>query len=68
MFYSPDDRVVDPNRTLARFAGTHAQLMPVKGADDAQQHVLAGRILSPSSTAWVAPTTLDFIAHLPPPA
>lgn len=65
VFYSPDDRVVDPALTRRRFAGTAAQLVEVRGADDPQQHVLAGRILSPSRTAWVGETALAFIRGLP---
>lgn len=65
VFLSPQDQVVDPARTRARFAGTPARLIEITGAEDPSQHVLAGRIMSPGTTATVRDATLAFLAGLP---
>jgi alpha-beta hydrolase superfamily lysophospholipase len=62
VFYSTQDRIVDPARIVARFAGTPATLIEIHGADDPNRHVLAGRILSPGTTARVRDATLAFLA------
>lgn len=64
VFYSPQDRVVDPARIERRFAdfGASAKsLVPVEGVGDPQQHVLAGDILSPGTTAKLAEAVAAFV-------
>lgn len=63
-FYSPQDRVVDVTTigsTFARFGSHDKQLTRVVGAGDPAQHVLAGDILSPQTTGFVADTTIGFL-------
>lgn len=76
-FYSPRDQVIDVPRMLA----THArigrtkravkELVAVTDSDDPAQHVLAGDILSPSTTGLLAARSAEFVrrvrAHAEPP-
>lgn len=62
--FSPDDQVVDPAETARVIGGVGAvsvRLAPYRGSDDPEQHVLAGDIASPGSTAAVADTILTFL-------
>lgn len=66
--YSPLDRVVDPEATLAaldRMASPVQRRYVVRDDGDAHHHVLAGDILSPGTTAGLATEILDFLEHLP---
>jgi alpha-beta hydrolase superfamily lysophospholipase len=60
------DQVVDPAATRAVVArwGGPAQLELIEGADDPGQHVIAGRILSPSTTDRAAALIAGWIAGL----
>lgn len=53
LVYSPDDAIVDPSETdrvMARLTRVDVRRHVVEGADDPSSHVLAGDILSPSSS------------------
>lgn len=60
------DRVVSPAATRAALArwGGPARLEVIAGADDPDQHVIAGRILSPSTTDRAAGLIAAWIAGL----
>lgn len=60
------DRVTDPaaTRRVAADWGGPARLEAIAGADDPDQHVIAGRILSPATTAQVAERIAGWIAEL----
>lgn len=61
---SPDDTVVSPEATKQAFARIDAprkQLVEIEDAGDPSNHVLAGDILSPSSTDDVAALIVDFV-------
>ena len=63
VLYSPRDEVVDRRRIEARFTsvtGECVQLVRFNDAGDPRQHVLAGDILSPATTALVAAHIVDF--------
>jgi alpha-beta hydrolase superfamily lysophospholipase len=58
------DRVIDPQKVAARYPRLGAErkeLVWFEGAEDPAQHVLAGRILSPSG---VAPLTSEVVSFL----
>jgi alpha-beta hydrolase superfamily lysophospholipase len=68
VIYSPEDRVVRPRSTEAAFAAlgsTRKQIIPYRRSQDPSQHVLAGEILSPDSTAEVAAMIVRFVAQRP---
>jgi alpha-beta hydrolase superfamily lysophospholipase len=61
---SPDDTVVSPAATKQAFAQIEAprkKLVEIEDAGDPSNHVLAGDILSPSSTDDVAAMIVDFV-------
>lgn len=60
------DRVVDPAATRAAVArwGGPARIEVIEGADDPDQHVIAGRILSPATTERAAELIAGWIAGL----
>lgn len=61
---SPDDKVVSPAATKSAFERITAPrklLVEVTGSQDPANHVLAGDILAPESTAGIAATVVDFI-------
>lgn len=61
---SPDDTVVSPEATKQAFARIDAPrktLIAIENAGDPSNHVLAGDILSPSSTDDVAALIVDFV-------
>lgn len=64
LLLSPDDKIVSPaaSRDLFdRIDAPRKELIEVRNSDDAMNHVLAGDILSPSTTAQVAASITDFI-------
>jgi alpha-beta hydrolase superfamily lysophospholipase len=64
VFYASGDRVVDPaatDRVMARLTGGSARMTVVEGAGDQDQHVLAGAVLSPQTTADVRRRVVDFL-------
>lgn len=72
VLYSPEDVVVDAAVTEAlfpAFASPVKALVPVQGSGDPAQHVLAGDILSPSTTDEVVERIVTFVLHgsAPPP-
>ena len=61
---SPDDRVISPEAGRVFFDGIDARskkLIEVADSDDPNSHMLAGDILSPSTTERVAADIVDFI-------
>ncbi len=61
---SPDDTVVSPEATKRAFAHIGAprkRLIEIEDTGDPSRHVLAGDILSPSSTDAVAALIVDFV-------
>ncbi|HSG50099.1 MAG TPA: alpha/beta fold hydrolase, partial [Longimicrobiales bacterium] len=64
---SPDDQVVDPDRTR-RFrpllGSTRKELVEVTGDVEPSHHVLAGDIVSPATTDAVTGLILDFVRGL----
>lgn len=64
VFYAAGDQVVLPAataRVIQRW-GSRVDSYVVEGADDPSQHVIAGAILSPSTTDWVIETSLTWLA------
>ncbi len=65
VIYSPDDQVVAPQATVrafTRMGSPRKQSIPFRLSQDPSQHVLAGDILSPRTTATVAKMILDFLS------
>jgi len=61
---SPEDEVVSPEATRQAFeqiAAPRKQYIEIETAEDPSNHVLAGDILSPGSTADVAATIVGFV-------
>ena len=61
---SPDDTVVSPEATkqaFARIGAPRKTLVEIEDAGDPSNHVLAGDILSPSSTDDVAALIVEFV-------
>jgi esterase/lipase len=68
MLLSPKDQVIDVGAAKAAFAQLGSptkRLVEVHDAADAMQHVIAGRILSPASTAGVARNIVEWVGTLP---
>jgi alpha-beta hydrolase superfamily lysophospholipase len=64
VLYSPRDAVVNPaatRRMFEEYGASRKELRVVEGADDPQQHVLAGDVISPASTDAVIAEILDFL-------
>jgi hypothetical protein len=64
VIYSPDDQIVDPESIVRNFFSMGAKrkkIIPYMESEDPSQHMLAGDILSPSTTDWVAEMILDFL-------
>ncbi len=64
ILYSPKDTTVDPAAIVSSFDALGAEqkeLVAVPVAGDSDQHVLAGDILSPETTAPLAETITDFL-------
>lgn len=67
--YSPNDRIVDPaatRDTIERWGAPHA-VMHVEESGDPTNHVIAGRILSPSTTDEIAARIVRWIESLRAP-
>jgi len=70
MIYSPADQVIDPaavEDAFAAWGGAPKQLVAFTAAEDPAQHVLAGDVLSPGSTAELVRLVSAFLAALPRP-
>jgi esterase/lipase len=64
VIYSPNDQVVNPQRTEELFleiGAAQKELIPITDAADPNSHVLAGDILAPEGTAPVQQLILDFL-------
>lgn len=64
MIYSPKDDVISPDeveRKYNLFGSRYKKLIPFLKSEDPSQHMLAGRIVSPSTTDSVAGMILDFL-------
>jgi len=64
MIYSPRDQVIDPSAVQEAFAAWGAsqkQLLAYEHSSDPSQHVLAGDIVSPGSTAELAAIISEFL-------
>lgn len=66
LIYSPDDEVIVPDavRRAAEAWGGPAQTIEITDADDPSNHVLAGDILSPSTTERVVEAINEWLASL----
>lgn len=65
--YSPNDRVVDVQRTLQfveRMNNASVVLSPFNGSEDPGQHILAGKACSPSTTDALVTTINDYLSRL----
>ncbi|WP_323036160.1 alpha/beta hydrolase [Pararhodobacter sp.] len=64
VFYASGDQVVLPAATarVIQQWGSRVDSYVVDGADNPSQHVLAGDILSPSTTDWVVDRSLTWLA------
>jgi esterase/lipase len=65
--YSPNDQVVDSDKTdkvFARLGGSHKSRRLIFSSGDPAQHVIAGEILSPQTTDAVLSTILTFLDEL----
>jgi esterase/lipase len=68
VFYSAADQRVEPAHTLAAFArigSPHKTLQRVDDSDSRSQHVLAGDILAPKTTAALVARVLQWVQALP---
>ncbi len=66
VFYSPRDRTINVHQVRAAFArlgSPHKQLIEVNDSDSVGQHVLAGDLLAPNSTAPLVAQVLAFVAR-----
>jgi hypothetical protein len=66
--YSPEDKTVDVSAVIAAFQGFGAEqkkLLAWSQVGDPDRHVLAGDILSPSSTVPLADSIVEFLRGLP---
>ena len=66
MFYSRDDRVISPTAALEVFDATASPqkaAFEITDSGDPSQHVLAGDILSPTTTRSIADAIVSFIAR-----
>jgi len=68
VIYSPEDKTVDVSAVIAAFQGFGAEqkkLLAWSQVGDPDRHVLAGDILSPSSTVPLADSIVEFLRGLP---
>jgi esterase/lipase len=66
MIYSPRDQVVDPDavrNAFEQWGAPRKRLVAYERSNDPSQHVLAGDIVSPGSTAELAQTIRDFLTR-----
>jgi esterase/lipase len=62
--YAPDDQIIDIEALRAvqgRFGSPRKSLIEIQGVEDPQQHVLAGDVLSPTTTDTVADHIVEFV-------
>jgi esterase/lipase len=66
VFYSPADRVVEAERTVAAFAeidSPHKQLVVIPASTDPSNHVIAGNIMSPENNGPVSQDIIQFVRN-----
>ncbi len=66
MIYSPRDQVIDPDAVRTAFeqwGAPRKRLVVYERSTDPSQHVLAGDIVSPGSTAELVQTITDFLTQ-----
>ncbi|MFT4974927.1 MAG: esterase/lipase [Myxococcota bacterium] len=66
VIYSPDDTIVDSAEIVARFAQMGAspkELLAITDANDTENHVLAGDLISPDTTAPITTAILSFLSQ-----
>lgn len=64
IFYAKGDKLVDARaveRRFAEFGAPRKRLVAVENAEDPEQHIIAGDILSPSATGPMAQTIVTFV-------
>jgi esterase/lipase len=64
VFFSPEDEVVDPQRTRSWYDGLGSrkkEMVKVRDPGDPNSHILAGEILSPDTTEWMAERMAEFV-------
>jgi len=67
VLFSPEDQVVDAEETtrfLERMSGTDVRALEVKSSSDPANHVLAGDIMSPTSTEEVETAVIAFLSEV----
>ncbi len=67
VIYSPNDLVIDPEpivATFERFGSLEKELVAIDAVGDRNNHVLAGRILSPDDTERIASIILKMVDKL----
>jgi len=68
IMYSPEDSIVSTEAIqeyYSKFASTAKKIIAITDSGDPQQHILAGRVLSPHTTQEVADNIVEFIRLLP---
>jgi len=69
VLYSPEDQVVDAQATEAlfpRLGSDRKEMVAVEGSDDPAHHVLAGDIVSPSTTESTVLRIVEFVRRVAP--
>ncbi|MGD8644314.1 MAG: alpha/beta fold hydrolase, partial [Chromatiales bacterium] len=64
--YAPNDQIIDIDALRAvhsRFGSPRKSLIEIEGVADPQQHVLAGDVLSPTTTDTVADHIVEFVGN-----
>jgi esterase/lipase len=64
--YAPNDQIIDIDALRAvhsRFGSPRKSLIEIDGVADPQQHVLAGDVLSPTTTDTVADHIVEFVGN-----
>ena len=65
-FYSPDDQVIDPalvRPRLAELSATQVRIVEVTDSEGEDHHVIAGDILSPSTTEPMVRQVVEFLGE-----
>jgi len=68
VMYSPNDQIVDTSAiqiAYLQFPSRQNRIIAIDNSGDPQQHILAGKILSPQTTDQVSSSIIEFIRQLP---
>ncbi len=68
LIYSPNDEVVSPSASEAafdRYGAQEKEILAIEQSDDISNHVIAGDIKSPGTTAEIRDAILSFLDALP---